>query len=84
MGRLFLSAFVVLLGIGGAFATKATSKKAMEPGYRIDGLGQCVTDGQQCNTTGIQPCQWGTTSVILKDAPDPSNPTECGDPLFKQ
>ena len=85
MKKLLVPMTIIVLGTGGAFATKLANSnaKAVVNGYHIDAVsGQCITDEQKCQTTGSQACTWSeNSSVRLKDAP--ISPTMCGEELFK-
>lgn len=82
MKKLLLPAFVVLMGAGAAFATKATtSKRANVDAYRIDAVsGQCIDAEQQCSTTFGETCLWSVdNSTPLHQLSE----TMCGEELFK-
>lgn len=84
MKKLILPAFVLLMGAGAAFATKATtSKRVLVDAYRIDAVtGQCIKAQQQCNPTGSEVCTWSVDNLTpLHDAP--ISATMCGEELFK-
>lgn len=81
MKKLILPAFVILMGAGAAFATKATtSKKAIVDGYRIDAVsGQCLKENQ-CSTIPGETCLWSADDATpLHQLSD----TMCGEELFK-
>lgn len=85
MKNLFLSAFVVLIGTGAAFASNAdkSEKSTVVDGHFFDNnLNQCVNAQIDCSTidTG-QMCKWGAVGaeIVLREAGD----TSCGNQLFK-
>ena len=86
MKKFMIPVVLVLMGTGAAFATKANSNstKSLVNGYRIDiESGECFSTGQQCETVGIEPCQWiADPNVHLVDEIS-ANPTMCGQELFK-
>lgn len=77
---------LILMGTGAAFATKADndSKKALQAGYRIDiESGECINANQQCETVGLEPCEWTGDSNVHLVQGFSANPTMCGEELFK-
>nr|WP_319511391.1 DUF6520 family protein [uncultured Draconibacterium sp.] len=56
--NLYLSAAIVLLGVGAAFATSNTkSASDTVPGYLMES-GQCIEKRSNCSTTGTEFCTW--------------------------
>ena len=82
MKKLILPAFVILMGAGAAFATKATTgKRAIVDAYRIDAVsGQCIDAKQKCSTTPGPTCTWSADGVTsLHELSE----TMCGEELFQ-
>ncbi|ANF52968.1 hypothetical protein A0O34_21650 [Chryseobacterium glaciei] len=82
MKKLILPAFVILMGAGAAFATKATtSKRAIVDAYRIDAVsGQCIDAEQKCSTTFGETCLWSADNATPLHQ---LSETMCGEELFK-
>jgi hypothetical protein len=81
MKKLILPAFVLMMGAGAAFATKATtSKTAIVDGYRVDAVsGQCIKENK-CSTTFGETCVWSVDGATpLHELSE----TMCGEELFK-
>lgn len=82
-----LPAFILLIGVGAAFATNAatTSEKAIQNGYYFDNAAptvKCIRTDVKCSTQGSQYCTWtdgSQTHNLFKKI----NGTMCGDQLFK-
>ncbi|MCY1662599.1 DUF6520 family protein [Chryseobacterium sp. SL1] len=82
MKKLILPAFVILIGAGAAFATKATTRKnALVTAYRIDAVtGQCIDAQQQCSSIPGETCLWSVDDATPLHS---LSGTMCGDELFK-
>lgn len=81
MKKFIFPAFVILMGAGAAFATKATtSNSTIVSGYRVDAAsGQCIKENK-CSTISGDACVWSVDNVTpLHDLSE----TMCGEELFK-
>lgn len=83
--NVLLSAAIVLIGAGAAFATNATknSKSTTVHGYYFNSTtGRCVDTNTPCSPSGSIVCTWkdaqGTHSLY-----NMINETTCGDVLYK-
>ena len=82
--NVFLSAAIVLIGAGAAFATNAakSDNDASEPGYYFNGS-TCVSANTTCSTTGTFLCTWTDDDGITHSLSKYINQTTCGGPLYR-
>lgn len=80
--NVLLSAAIVLIGAGAAFATNAAkNSQSTETGYYIDGLtGECKDSPVQCSVSGTSLCTWNDGSTIHTLY---RNGTECTVQMFR-
>lgn len=86
--KMLLPAFVLLAGIGGAFATHTAKNAdvAVQNGFRYDPMAtaiKCIETDVQCSDTGSTVCTWTDAENVSHDLYREVNETVCGDELFE-
>jgi hypothetical protein len=86
MKKIILPAVIIGLAVGAAFATQKTdssSKRAQVAAFRFDVATEtCVNALQQCSDIISDPCIWSVDEVTELHRLS-TDPTMCGDPLYK-
>lgn len=86
MNKLFIPVVLVLLGTGGAFATKISNDSQVEvTGYRFGDVGEapCVVTPQRCETMNTgNLCTWTDAQNSVHELKQISG-SECGVDLYE-
>ena len=83
--NVFLSAAIVLIGAGAAFATNAAKNTggSLVPGYLFDSsTGQCIQKRENCSPIGVSFCTWKDANNVSHNLTG-MNGTTCPQALYE-